>query len=98
MRPDKKKVIDEPWDDARVASFLAKGPLGAERSVDFSALLYAYRSMRAEDFARFVAMFLAAGRDLNARSNNGETLLATIDGHRRAEPFRQILERHGGAR
>ena len=91
MRPDKKKVVDEVWDDARVRSFLDKGSLGAETDPDFSALLFAYRSMRSDDFARFIAFFLDDGRDLNAQGRSGKTLLQTISSHEQAAEFRQIL-------
>ena len=97
MRPDKEKVIDEVWDDDRIESFLHKTPMGDERSRDYSALLYAYRSMRPGDFERFVAMFVASNRDLNALSNDNQTLFATIANHRHGEPFREILMRHGAS-
>ena len=96
MRPDKTKVVDEVWDEARIEAFLDKAPMGDERSVDYSALLYAYRSMRPDDFAAFIRMFVGAGRDINAKSNGGETLLATIRDHRHGAPFRAILEEAGG--
>ena len=95
MRPDKEKVVDEVWDDDRIDSFLHKSPMGDERSRDYSALLNAYRSMRPGDFERFITRFVALARDLNARSNAGETLLTTIADHRHGAPFREILERHG---
>lgn len=95
MRPDKASVVDEVWDDQRIESFLDKPPMGNESSVDYSILLNAYRSMRPEDFNRFVARFIATGRDINARSNAGATLLGTITDHRRAGPFREILSTHG---
>lgn len=95
MRPDKQKVVDEVWDDARVESFLHKPPMGDE-SQDYSVLLNAYRSMRPDDFQRFLAMYLAAGRDPAARSRRGETLRDTIAGHRHADPFRRMLEAAGG--
>ena len=93
MRPDKAKVVDEVWDDARIASFLDKAPMGPEQSADYSALLYAYRSMRPDDFAKFIELFVVKGRDLNAKSNAGLTLLDTIADHHKAAPFRDILER-----
>ena len=95
MRPDKAKVVDEIWDDARIEDFLHKAPMGAEADPDYSALLYAYRSMRPEDFGRFVERFAALGRNLSARGNDGRTLLGLIAEHRHAAPFREILERHG---
>ena len=95
MRPDKQKIVDEVWDDARIAGFLDKAPMGDESSRDFSALLYAYRSMRPADFERFIVAFCAAGRDIDAPSNAGESLLVTIGPHRHSTAFREILVRHG---
>ncbi len=95
MRPDKQKVVDEVWDDERIESFLHKSLMGDERSVDYSALLNAYRGMRAEDFERFLNLFVAAGRDVNAAANDGKTVLALLDSHRLAEPFRAALRAHG---
>ena len=97
MRPDKQKVVDEVWDDERIESFLDKTPMGDEQSRDYSCLLYAYRSMRAGDFERFLDKFTALDRDLNARSNSGETLLETIAGHRHGEPFRVLLTKYGAS-
>ena len=92
MRPDKAKVVDEIWDEDRIRGFLDKAPMGDEASADYSALLYAYRSMRADDFAVFVSLFLGAGRDLDAKSNAGLSLLETIRDHRHGAAFRDILE------
>ena len=97
MRPDKAKVSDEVFDDDRIRSFLDKSPLGAEPSADFSALLYAYRSMRANDFARFVEFFLADGRDLSARNRQGQTVADIIAEHRHGKDFLQVLAQHGAA-
>ncbi len=94
MRADKKQIIDEVWDEARIRSFLDKAPLGAGENPDFSALLYAYRSMRPEDFALFVNYFTAAGRQLDARSSRGVTLAETIAPHRHSGPFLDILTQH----
>jgi hypothetical protein len=40
----------------------------------------------------FVSLFLGAGRDLDARSNAGLSLLETIREHRHGAAFRDILE------
>jgi hypothetical protein len=93
MRPDKAKVVDEIWDDARIASFLDKPPMGAEPG-EFSILLNAYRSMRVEDFARFIELYIDRGGDVNARNRQGNTLLEDIEGHGKAAPFREILAHH----
>lgn len=95
MRPDKQKVVDEVWDDARVESYLHKPPMG-EEPADYSVLLNAYRSMRAADFERFIARYVAAGRDPAARGRAGHSLKETIRGHRHAAPFVRVLEAVGG--
>ena len=97
VRPDKQKVIDEVWDDDRILSFLDKGQFGSEPDQDFGCLLHAYRSMRADDFVRFLAAFKAAGRNLNATSRSGETLLELIADHAQSEEFRAALRAAGAA-
>ena len=97
MRPDKKKVVDEIWDEERISNFLDKKPLGSESNADFSALLYAYRSMRVDDFKRFLGMFLEQGRDINATSRDGQSLLASIAGHRQSASFQEALRAAGAA-
>jgi hypothetical protein len=94
-RPDKQQVIDEVWDDARIEDFLSKAPLAPGEDPDFSALIYAYRSMRPDDFARFLARFIAAGRNPAARSRQGQTLREVITPHRQAAPFLVLLSEHG---
>ena len=90
MRPDKAKVVDEVWDDARIESFLEKENMGTE-SDDFSRLLHAYRSMRVEDFERFLSRFKAQGGDPSAKSSDGRSLSEIIGSHRKAEPFLRLL-------
>ena len=94
-RPDKQQVIDEVWNDARIEDFLSKAPLSPGEDTDFSALIYAYRSMRPDDFERFLIRFVAAGRDLEARGRNGQTLRQVITPHRQAAPFLVLLSAHG---
>ena len=98
MRPDKAKVVDEIWDEQRIRSFLDKAPLAKGMDPDFSALLYAYRSMRPSDFEAFINWFRQAGRNLEAENDYGETLLDIIAGHRLAQPFRDILQAAGASR
>ena len=90
MRADKQKVVDEVWDDERIRSFLDKGPMG-EESLDFSLLLHAYRSMRLDDFERFLTLFKDAGYDINATSTDGQTLAQTIADHSKSAPFIALL-------
>lgn len=90
MRADKAKVVNEEWDDERIASFLNKAPLGHENP-DFSKLVYAYRSMRVEDFARFIAVFVAAGGDVSTPGVDGRCLAEVITPHAKSAPFLEIL-------
>ena len=92
MRPDKKAIVDEVWDDARIEGFLHKPPLGEGENPDFSILVYAYRSMRVDDFARFLPLYLAAGKRLDARGSDGKTLRELLAGHRHGQPFIKVLD------
>lgn len=94
MRPDKKKVVDEIWDEERIASFLGKEPPAGE-SADFFALHTAYQSMREDDFDRFLVLFCGAGRDVNATSSNGRTIKSIVSEHRHGSEFSALLTRHG---
>ena len=94
MRKDKEKVLDESWDEERIAGFLALRP-GRGADPDHHVLLTAYRSMREEDFARFVPMFVAAGRNLDAIGPEGKTLLEEVSEHRFGAPYAAVLREHG---
>lgn len=94
MRKDKKKVIGEPMTDEQVAVFLDFHPRG-EESVDHYMLARAYRSLRAEDFARFLNMFKAAGHDVNALDSEGRTLLQNISQHDQAADYADALRAVG---
>jgi hypothetical protein len=92
MRVDKKKVIDEVWSDERIQGFLQITPVAGAGQPDFQRLLRAYRSMRAEDFARFVTFFVAAGHDVDARNEFDETFAEHVQRHRHAGPFIAAIE------
>lgn len=94
-RPDKAKVIDEIWDEARVASFLDATPPADGPDPDFFALWKAYQGMRVGDFRRFLVMFSAAGRNLDALDERGRTLTTFIAPHRHAAEFIAALVAHG---
>ncbi|EED33901.1 conserved hypothetical protein [gamma proteobacterium NOR5-3] len=96
MRKDKAKVLDEQWDDERVASFLEPRP-GDAANADHQLLLRAYQSMRDSDFARFIPMFCAAGRDINATGREGKTLLEEVNEHRYGTAYAETLKAHGAS-
>lgn len=93
MRADKAKVTDEIWDEERIQSFLNKPAMGQEPE-HYSQLLFAYRSMRPEDFGRFIKAFVAGGGDVNAKSKDGLTLAQVIKDHQKSAAFTSILQQH----
>ncbi len=93
--PEKPKVIGEEWSDERVKGFLFLSPHDARINPDYHVLIKAYQAMRAEDFARFVAFFVEAGRDLNARNEDGETILDHVSRHRRMTEYADVLAAAG---
>lgn len=91
MRRDKRKVIDEVWDDARIKGFLDKRPPDLPGAPDFHVLLFAYQSMRVADFERFLHFFVQAGRNVGARNAAGQDVATYIARHRQARPYLEAL-------
>lgn len=94
--PEKPKVIGEEWSDERVKSFLFLSPYDARVNPDFHVLIKAYQAMRAEDFERFIGFFTEAGRNLNAVSEDGQTILDHVLEHRRSVAYAEALKAAGG--
>ncbi|WP_298451395.1 PA4642 family protein [uncultured Marinobacter sp.] len=94
--PDKPKVLDEEWSDERIKSHLPREQ--KEEGSDYTALLKAYRAMRAEDFGRFVGFFVEAGGDLNATNEAGETFLDHVSQHHKGADYARALELAGAKR
>ena len=92
MKRDKQKVVDEVWDDEQVASFLGKVPPDLPGDPDFHVLLFAYRSMRATDFARFLDIYVDAGRDVTAQNGDGVSMAHYLSRHAMAGPYIELLE------
>ena len=89
-RPDKLKVIDEVWNDERIQGFLgAEVPVLAgnplEGDHDFYVLLRAYRSMRIQDFEKFLDVFTQNEGNCDAVNGDGQTLEEVLSTH--AKPF-----------
>ncbi len=91
MRPDKKSITDEVWDDARVKSFLVHTAQPCTDDPDFVLLLNAYRGMRVDDFARFIRFFREARHDLNAKNEQGQCFVEFIAAHRHGRPFIDVM-------
>lgn len=94
QRKDKQKVVDEVWTAERIRSFLDLQP-PAGMDADFHRLQRAYQSMRTEDFADFVTMFVAAGRRLDARGPEQQTLMDELERHRHGAAFAEVLRAAG---
>lgn len=90
LKKDKKKVLGEHFDDARIKTFLLlQPPEGID--ADFHALEKAYRGMIPENFASFVTFFVEAGRNLNATNPDGKTILQIVKDHRHGEEYTEAL-------
>jgi len=96
MRPDKKIITDEIWDDERVRSFLMPLPAQGNDDKDFTLLVNAYRGMRIDDFVRFIRFFREAQHRLDAESESGETFVEFIARHRHGKPFVDAVIAAGG--
>ena len=94
QRKDKQKVVDEVWTAERIRSFLDLQP-PAGMDADFHRLQRAYQSMRIEDFADFIKLFVAAGERLDARGPEQQTLLDELERHRHGAAFAEILRAAG---
>ena len=84
----------EDWSDERVKGYLERTPPAGENA-DFHVLMTAYKHMRPGDFERFVAFFLAAGRNLDARNADGRSILDVVRTHPRSVEFLHVLEQAG---
>lgn len=93
--PEQPKVIGEDWSDERVKSFLFLSPYDARQNPDFHVLITAYEAMRAFDFERLIGFFVEAGRDLNGKNSQGETILDHVDRHKRMTEYADALRAAG---
>ena len=91
-RKDKKKVIGEPMTDEQIRAFLGGKPESG-LSADFHLLQRAYRSLREEDFDRFLDAFTEAGGNLSATDPTGRTLADIIANHTQSAAYLDILKR-----
>ncbi|OUS26790.1 hypothetical protein A9Q99_16355 [Gammaproteobacteria bacterium 45_16_T64] len=94
LKKDKVKVIDEELNDEKISRFLTLKPYGDE-SEDFHILTRAYRGLPIPYFERFLEMFLAEKRDINAKNAKGISFMASIEGNVRFPEFVEILKQNG---
>lgn len=94
LRKDKEKVLGEIFTDEKIKVFFDYIP-PVDVNGDYHLLEKAYRGMRGENFATFLQMFIAEGRDINAIGPEGKTLLQVIKTHRNGEEYAIALEAVG---
>ncbi len=93
--PSQPKVVGEDWSDDRVKSFLGLQPRD-DRNPDYHVLRESYEYMLAGDYARLVAFFSEAGRDINALGPDGKTMLDRVSAHAKGGDYAAILKQAGG--
>jgi len=87
-------VTDEWWSDERIQAFLGMQPVAGE-TADYHVLLKAYRGMVPDAFARFIAFFLAAGRNINEPGPGGKTIFKLVSEHRHGGDYAELLKNAG---
>jgi len=92
--PSQPATRNEDWSDERVKSFLSLDRL-EEINPDFHALIKAYQAMLAVEFARFVEFFIADDRDINAKDNDGKTILDYVSQHEASVAYADALKKAG---
>jgi len=90
------EVRDEEWSDARLSAFLSLEP-PASLPADYNILLKAYRGMTAPLFARFIKLYVAAGRDINVKLEDGTTFLDLVSQHRKSVDYAEALKAAGAS-
>ena len=91
MRKDKKQVIGEEIGDEPIKLFLDVEPAD-DTPPALHKLIKAYRSLRIDDFERFVGFFVEAGFDLGARDANGQDFVALVQDQRLAAPYIEVIQ------
>lgn len=94
LKKDKKKVLGEVFDEARIKSFLDVEGNG-EIDVDYLTLERAYRGMKIENFETFVTFFVDDGRNISAKNPHGKTLRQVVSDHRLSNGYIKALEAAG---
>jgi hypothetical protein len=93
-KKDKKKILVETFSDERVRSFLEGTPYGPINP-DYWLLERAYRGMNEENFATFVRFFVEAGKDIQAKNLQGQTIAQVIAQHRNGVDYLEALRSLG---
>lgn len=91
MKKDKEKVLDEVWTQDHIKSFLnIEPPVGVD--ADFHCLSTAYKSMRIDDFKQFLEYFSAAGRSVNGKNKQQQTIADIIVQHQKSGDYLKAVQ------
>jgi len=96
QKKDKEKVFGGEWSEEQLSQFLNVNSFDGD-DVDYTSAIRAYRYMVPGTFADYVELFKAQGHDLNAKSRDGETILATVSQHAKGAEYAEILKNAGAA-
>ena len=89
-KKDKKVIEDEQRSDDQLRFFLGvQPPVGVD--IDFHVLEIAYRSMKPDEFERFIGFFKADGRNVSAENPAGETLVQVLSQHRLGAAYISVM-------
>ena len=91
MKKDKKKIIGEELSNARLQELLSLSPPAGENRA-FHILIRAYRSLREDDFDRFIGFYTETGLELNPCDRFGNPLLEVLSVHQHAAPYLKALQ------
>ncbi len=94
--PSQPKVEGEEWSDERIKGFLDLQPRD-DTNPDYHVLKEAYQYMTPECFERFVPFFVEAGRDVDAKNQENESLLERISKFKKSKQYRDILSKNGAS-
>ena len=91
LKKDKQKVLGETFDRERIATFLdQQSPDNINN--DYYVLERAYRGMNADNFATFIELFCAAGRNLEASNEQGVRFIDVVKSHRLSTDYLKPIE------
>ena len=91
LKKDKQKVFGGEWSEEKLRGYLDASPL-ANCSKEYSIVYKAYQQMLPEHFERFVQMYVAEGLPLDAKTDDGETILQVISAHGASAEYAEILK------
>lgn len=96
MPKEKDPQYNTEWTDAMLERFLVvERRAGDANEPDFDALVRAYQFIPVWEFHRYLEMFLAQGKNINAKNAQGLTFTAYISQHSRSNHYVDLLKEVG---